>query len=196
MYNDIGTKLCSGSEVGIFNHEKIDCEDYINWNIDFIKVDNCYYMWDNATFANPENAMYSFAPNIRYVSIAGQTYSAAKDGIITGSCACVKDDYVTFIGTFDGTAPDHSPVGLRSSELVFEVEIDKPGEYDMTVSYATGKEEGIGRWLQIAVGNEVYFDEMLPSTTSPEIFTDSEVIKLKLISGTNRKAGEHTSFLF
>ena len=186
MYNDIGTKLCSGAEVGIYKHEKIDCEDYINWDIDFIKVDNCYYMWDNATFSNTGNAMYSYAPNIRSVCISGQTYSAAKDALITGSRAVVKDDYVTFIGTFDGTAPDHTPVGLRSSELIFEVDIDEPGYYEMTVSYATGKEEGVGSWLQIAVEDEIVFDEMLPSTPAPEDFTDSDVIKLKLFSGTNR----------
>ncbi len=186
MYNDIGTKLCSGNEVGIYKHEAVDCEDYINWDIDYIKVDNCYYMWDNATFANPENAMYSYAPNIRSVSIAGQTYSAVKDGLITGIRASVKDDYVTFIGTFDGTAPDHSPVGLMSSELVFEVEIDEPGYYEMTVSYATGKEEGIGSWLQIAVEDDVVFDELLPSTETSESFTDSDIIRLKLVSGVNR----------
>ena len=186
MYNDIGSRLCSGAEVGIYNHEAVDCKDYINWDIDYIKVDNCYYMWDNATFADPENAKYSFAPNIRSISVARKTYSAVNDGVITGSCASVKDDYVTFIGTFDGTAPDHSPVGIRSSELVFEVEIDEPGYYDLTVSYASGKEEGIGSWLQVAAGDEVVFDELLPLTDTPESFTDSEVIKLKLFSGINR----------
>ena len=186
MYNDIGTKLCSGAEVGIYKHEKIDCEDYINWDIDFIKVDNCYYMWDNATFADPENAIYSYAPNIRSITIAGSTYSAVNDADITGTRASVKDDYVTFIGTFDGTAPDHSPVGNRSSELVFEVETDEPGIYELFVSYATGKEEGVGRWLQIAVNSDVVFDDMLPETESPESFTDSDPIKLKLVSGFNK----------
>ena len=186
MYNDIGTKLCSGAEVGIYKHEKIDCEDYINWDIDFIKVDNCYYMWDNATFADPENAIYSYAPNIRSITIAGSTYSAVNDADITGTRASVKDDYVTFIGTFDGTAPDHSPVGNRSSELVFEVETDEPGIYELVVSYASGKEEGVGRWLQIAVNSDVVFDDMLPETESPESFTDSAPIKLKLVSGFNK----------
>ena len=179
MYNDIGTRLCSGAEVGIYGYEKVDCEDYIRWDIDFIKVDNCYYMWDNATFADPENAKYSYAPNIRSITLVGNTYQAVSDAEITGTRAQVKEDYVTFIGTFDGTAPDHSPVGLRSSELVFEVEIDEPNIYELVVNYATGKEEGVGSWLQIAVNDDVVFDEMLPSTESPETFKDSAPIKIK-----------------
>lgn len=179
MYNDIGDRLCSGAKVGIYGYEKTDCEDYIKWDIDFIKVDNCYYMWDNATFADPENAKYSFAPNIRSIYFAGKTYQAVSDAEITGTCAKVKDDYVTFIGTFDGTAPDHSPVGSRSSELVFEVEIDEPNIYELVVNYATGKEEGVGSWLQIAINDDVVFDEMLPETESPETFKDSAPIKIK-----------------
>ena len=179
MYNDIGTRLCSGAEVGIYGYEKTDCEDYIKWDIDFIKVDNCYYMWDNATFADPENAKYSFAPNIRSIYFAGKTYPAAGYADITGTCASVKSDYVTFIGTFDGTAPDHSPVGSRSSELIFEVEIDETGEYELTVTYASGKEEGVGGWLQVAVNDDVVFDEMLPDTGSPDTFKESAPIKLR-----------------
>ena len=179
MYNDIGTRLCSGAEVGIYGYEKTDCGDYIKWDIDFIKVDNCYYMWDNATFADPENAKYSFAPNIRSIYFAGKTYPAAGYADITGTCASVKSDYVTFIGTFDGTAPNHSPVGSRSSELVFEVEIDETGEYELTVTYASGKEEGVGNWLQVAVNDDVVFDEMLPDTGSPDTFKESAPIKLR-----------------
>ena len=179
MYNDIGTRLCSGAEVGIYGYEKTDCEDYIKWDIDFIKVDNCYYMWDNATFADPENAKYSFAPNIRSIYFAGKTYPAAGYADITGTCASVKSDYVTSIGTFDGTAPDHSPVGSRSSELVFEVEIDETGEYELTVTYASGKNEGVGNWLQVAVNDDVVLDEMLPDTGSPETFKESAPIKLR-----------------
>ena len=187
MYNDIGTKLCSGAEVGIYGFEKTDCEDYIKWDIDFIKVDNCYYMWDNATFADPENAKYSFAPNIRSIYFAGKTYPAASYADITGTCASEKSDYVTSIGTFDGTAPDHSPVGSRSSELVFEVEIDETGEYELVVNYASGKEEGVGGWLQVAVNDDVVFDRMLPDTGSPETFKDSAPIKLRFTeSGFNK----------
>lgn len=186
MYNDIGTRLCSGAEVGIYKHERTDCEDYISWDIDFIKVDNCYYMWDNATFANPENAVYSYAPNIRSITLAGKTYSAVKDSLITGTRACINDDHVSFIGTFDGTAPDHSPVGLRSSELIFEVTADKTDDYELVVTYATGKEEGTGAWLQVAVNDDFVFDSLLPETESPESFTDSSPVKIRLNSGINK----------
>ena len=186
MYNDIGTRLCSGAEVGIYKHEKTDCKDYIDWDIDFIKVDNCYYMWDNATFADPGNARYSFAPDIRSISVAGRSFSAVKDGNITGTLAYVKDDHVTFIGTYDGTAPDHTPVGSRSSELVFDVIVEESGIYDLTVSYAAGKEEGKGCWLQVAVNEDVYFDDLLPETLSPDVFNDSPVIKIKLAAGSNK----------
>ena len=41
MYNDVGSKLCSGLEVGTCGYEAIDTKDYIDWGVDFIKVDNC-----------------------------------------------------------------------------------------------------------------------------------------------------------
>ena len=185
MYNDIGTKLCSGAEVGIYGYEKVDCEDYINWDIDFIKVDNCYYMWDNATFAEPSNAKFSYAPNIKSITVDGWTLSAVKDGTITGTRAEVKDQYVTFLGTFDGTAPDHTPVGVRSSELHFEIDSDEDRTAELKVAYATGEEEGVGRWLQVAVGDVIFFDDMLPVTPDSETFSDSQIIKIDLKAGSN-----------
>jgi len=185
MYNDIGTKLCSGAEVGIYGFEKTDCEDYIKWEIDFIKVDNCYYMWDNATFANPENAKYSYAPNIKSIAVGGRIYDAAE-AVITGTRASVKDGYVTSIGTFDGTAPDHSPSGLRSSELIFDVEAAEDGMEDMHVTYATGAEEGVGQWLQIAAEDNIIFDSLLPATGSPEDFETSQSIPVNLKKGINK----------
>ena len=185
MYNDIGTKLCSGAEVGIFGYEKDDCEDYIRWDIDFIKVDNCYYMWDNATFADPSNAKYSYAPNIKSILAEGKILSAVKDAKITGSRAEIRGDYVSFIGTFDGTAPDYTPVGSRSSEVIFELESDTDKETDIIVNYATGEEEGVGQWLQVAVGNEIFFDDMLPATASAETFTVSDPIRILLKAGRN-----------
>ncbi len=185
MYNDIGTRLCSGAEVGIYGYEKVDCEDYIRWDIDFIKVDNCYYMWDNATFADPTNAKYSYAPNIKEIMIDGKKLNAAKEGIITGTRAEIKCNIVTNIGTFDGTAPDHTPVGVRSSELHFEVDSDAEKDADLIVSYATGEEEGIGQWLQVAVGDDMFFDEMLPVTPDSETFADSAPIKVHLKAGKN-----------
>lgn len=184
MYNDIGIKLCSGAEVGIFGYEKTDCEDYINWDIDFIKVDNCYYMWDNATFAAPENAKYSYAPNIRSITVCGRTIPAS-DARITGTRATLKGNYATFIGTYDGTAPDHTPARLQSSELVFEADAPEAGEYELAVCYATGEEEGVGAWLQVAVGDDLIFDDMLPATPSPEDFTLSSPITVRLEKGAN-----------
>ena len=185
MYNDIGTKLCSGAEVGIYGFEKTDCEDYIKWEIDFIKVDNCYYMWDNATFANPENAKYSYAPNIKSIAVGGRIYDAAE-AVITGTRASVKDGYVTSIGTFDGTAPDHSPSGLRSSELIFDVEAAEDGMEDIRITYATGAEEGVGQWLQIAAEDNIIFDSLLPATGSPEDFETSQSIPVNLKKGINK----------
>lgn len=185
MYNDIGTKLCSGAEVGIYGYEKADCEDYINWDIDFIKVDNCYYMWDNATFADPSNAKYSYAPNIKGITIDGRKMGAVKEGKITGTKAEVKCNIVTNLGTYDGTAPDHTPVGVRSSELHFEVDSDAEKDADLLVAYATGEDEGVGQWLQVAVGDEIFFDDMLPVTPDSETFTDSAPIKVHLKAGKN-----------
>ncbi|MBR4403983.1 MAG: alpha-galactosidase [Clostridiales bacterium] len=185
MYNDIGTRLCSGAEVGIYGFEKTDCEDYINWYIDFIKVDNCYYMWDNATFADPENAKYSYAPNIKSIEVDGVTYDAIN-AVITGTRAEIKDGYVTSVGTFDGTAPDHSPVGLRSSEIVFEIESDEDKNADIKITYASGAIEGTGQWLQVAVGENIWFDALVAPTQSTEAFTVSPAIQIRLTKGTNK----------
>ena len=185
MYNDIGDRLCSGAKAGIYGYEKTDCEDYIKWDIDFIKVDNCYYMWDNATFADPENAKYSYAPNIKSIEIDGVTYDAAS-AVITGTRAEIKDGYVTSIGTFDGTAPDHSPVGLRSSELIFDLEVSEDCIKELFVTYASGAAEGTGQWLQVAIGEKMCFDALLPPTQSQETFTVSPAIQVELEKGPNK----------
>ena len=96
-------------------------------------------MWDDATFSDRERVKYVFTPNIRKVSISSNksdiSLEAAKDGILRGEGAkvvnCAQGDYVTHIGTFDGTAPDRTPIGPESSELVFEVEVNQSGEYDL-----------------------------------------------------------------
>ncbi len=69
MYNDIGTNLCAGAFVGTCGFEETDAKSYIDWGVDFLKIDNCYYLWDNATFSNPENARYVFAPNIKGIEL-------------------------------------------------------------------------------------------------------------------------------
>ena len=145
MYNDIGTNLCAGAAVGTYQHEEVDARSYVDWGVDFIKVDNCYYMFDNATFSNPENARFTYAPNIRAIRLVpatesgdsdGMVLTAAEDGKITGAGAkliekSVLQDkkaegnteefipYASNIGTFDGTNTGTTPVGHMSGELVF-----------------------------------------------------------------------------
>ena len=135
MYNDVGSRLCSGLEVGTCGYEDVDVQDYVNWKIDFIKVDNCYNVWDNATFSDGANARFTFAPDIFGISIEGIGSIDAKDGTVTGSRAFVEGDRVTGIGTFDGTGPDASPVGLQSSELQFTVNAPEAGEFDFVIDY-------------------------------------------------------------
>lgn len=210
MYNDIGTNLCAGAAVGTCGHEKTDAKSYIEWGIDFLKVDNCYYLWDNATFSDAKNARYVYAPNIKGITLRGkdgeQRRSALSDGVLWGERAEKKEDYVTNLGTFDGTGPWASPVGERSGELRFTVEVPASGEYDMSVEYATDAVEGVGAWLQVALGEGesavLAFDGFLPETEVTMIekegdapdkkaeeriyhFAKSAPIKLSLRAGKN-----------
>ena len=193
MYNDIGTNLCASAAVGTHGHEIEDAESYIEWDIDFIKVDNCYYMWDNATFADPENARYSFAPNIKAVRLTGPDIDLMLERdswSVSGFRAHYEDGYLTGIGTFDGTGPDNKPIDLQSSELWINVEIPCEGEYQISVLYATGKEEGIGQWLQIKSPTDkdggLTFDGLLPETDTPTDFRWSEPISISLAEGANK----------
>ena len=193
MYNDIGTNLCAGAAVGTCGFEETDAQSYVDWGVDFLKIDNCYYLWDNATFSNPENARYVFAPNIKGIevrSVSGQSdfkkSIKATDGQLAGRGAFVKADYVTGIGTFDGTNTGTTPVGAMSGELIFDVEVPAAGEYELVVTYATGRVNGCGEWLQLAVEDEVYFDDLLVPTKSSEDFAESSVIKIKLCAGLNK----------
>lgn len=194
MYNDIGTHLCAGSAVGTCGYEDIDAKAYIDWGIDFLKVDNCYYLWDNATFSDATNAKYTYAPNIRSITVSGEkfekTLNAVKEGVLLGQCGSInKDNYVTNIGTFDGTNIGTTPVGDRWCELEFTVNAPAAGEYAIIVNYASGEEIGTGCWLQLAVGNADnetrYFDNLLPPTESTTIFKDSEEIIVSLNEGKN-----------
>ena len=190
MYNDIGTNLCAGAAVGTCGHEDVDARSYVDWGVDFLKVDNCYYLWDNATFSAGTNAKYVYAPNIKGIQVVGenfqQEYSAVTEGRLTGQGCRIKEDYVTNIGTFDGTNVGTTPVGVRSGELEFVVDAPTAGSYDITVIYATGEEVGIGSWLQLAVEEEVYYDDFLPATEKPESFAESAGIKVQLAAGPNR----------
>lgn len=190
MYNDIGSKLCSGLEVGTCGYEDIDTADYIKWGVDFIKVDNCYNVWDNATFSNPENARFTFAPAIRAVKVRldGTTwtreYLAAKDAEITGTRAYIEGEYVKGIGTFDGTAPDTSPVGEMSSELRFRIDAPSSSEYSFYIDYVPGCVEGMGEWLQIVVedgtGSKIYYhdDVVTPYPIRLQLSKGENVIRL------------------
>lgn len=194
MYNDIGTNLCAGAAVGTCGFEDVDAQSYVDWGVDLLKVDNCYYLWDDATFSDETNAKYTFAPNIRSITLTGNdvnlTLNAVKDGTLLGKGAFKhEDDFVSNIGTFDGTHADMTPVGDLSSELSFTVNVPTPGEYTVTVNYASAEEVGTGRWLQMAVGDleneKRYFDEMLPLTETKTTFTDSEEITISLTAGEN-----------
>lgn len=190
MYNDIGTNLCAGAAVGTCGHEDEDARSYIEWGVDFLKVDNCYYLWDNATFSAASNAKYVYAPNIRSVRVVSdkfeQIFFAAKDGKLTGLGCHAEKDYVTNIGTFDGTNVGTSPIGPRSGELEFDIMVPAEGEYTVYVTYATGEEPGVGSWLQIAVEEELYYDDFLSATSGKETFCESNGIKVFLTAGQNR----------
>ena len=201
MYNDIGTNLCAGAAVGTYLHEAVDAKSYIDWGVDFIKVDNCYYMFDNATFSNPENARFVYAPNIKGIKLVSKNSSdvilksAAKDGELTGKGAKLSSEdetaYATNIGTFDGTNTGTTPVGDMSGELCFSIDGDVigAGEYELYVEYATGREPGAGEWLQVAVDNEdgskLIYDDFLEATEGKEAFGWSKPISINVKSGKN-----------
>ena len=194
MYNDIGTNLCAGSAVGTCGFEDVDAKSYIDWGVDFLKVDNCYYLWDNATFSDEKNAKYTYAPNIRSITVFGEglnvTLNAVKDGVLLGQGAIMDSgDFVSNIGTYDGTHGGVTPVGDRWCEIGFIVNASVSGDYSVTVNYASGEEIGVGRWLQLAVGNVEnetrYFDHLLPLTDSTTTFIDSERINVFLNKGDN-----------
>ncbi len=187
MYNDIGTKLCSGLEVGTCGYEEEDAKSYVDWDIDYIKVDNCYYPWDNATFSDESNAKYVFAPKIKGIVIENDqekiSLQTSEDGRLTGEMGKVIDGYAVGIGTFDGTGPERTPIGSQSSELRFFVKPQNPGRYDLLVDCELGEEEGIGSWLQVAVEGEgaskVVFDDFYKFAPIPiEIGTTGATIRL------------------
>ena len=192
MYNDIGVRLCSSAYVGTCGFEDVDAKSYVGWDVDFLKVDNCFYLWDNATFSDKQNARYVFAPAIRSVRISGngfdRKYDALKEGEIRGGCIVKTSDCVTSIGTYDGTAPGPSPVGPRSGELVFRVCVPEAGDYKLEIEYATSREEGQGSWLQVAVGEKatkLSYDGFVPETPVRTVFETFSGITVTLEQGEN-----------
>ncbi len=193
MYNDIGTNLCAGAAVGTWGYEDVDAQSYLSWDVDFIKVDNCYYLFDDATFSDKTNARYVYAPDIRSITVSKGDFAismqAAKEGILLGKGAFVKKDYVTGIGTIDGTGPEMSPLGRTSSELAFRIMAPATGTYELTVDYAAGERIGTGSWLQVAVGegekSQVFYDDFLLAAQSGETFCTSKPIFITLQKGEN-----------
>lgn len=192
MYNDIGTNLCAGAAVGTCGHESTDAQSYVDWGVDFLKIDNCYYLWDNATFSNPANAKYVYCPNIKSITVTTGTMGTTlpiKNARITGQGVRLENDYATNIGTFDGTNTGTTPIGERSGELEFEIEAAETGKYTISVEYASGEEPGIGNWLQLAVGKGkntvIYYDNLLPPTKDKLTFEKSAPIEVELKSGKN-----------
>ncbi len=184
MYNDIGTNLCAGAYVGTCGFEREDAESYIEWGVDFIKVDNCYYLWDNATFSNAENAKYVYAPAIASITVAGHIFIAGKNISVIGNGIKTENTdgktYFTGIGTFDGTGPQQTPVGDESGELFIDVEVADYGEYELKIDCIAGTEPGRGSWLTVATGKgeelRIFYDDMYEGKPIPII----------LNAGTNR----------
>lgn len=193
MYNDIGTNLCAGAAVGTCGHEDVDAASYIEWGVDFLKVDNCYYLWDNATFSDGRNARFVYAPYIKSITVKGEgferKFSAVKDGVLQGLGGVKNEEYVSNIGTFDGTNTGTTPVGARSSELVFTACVPASGVYKIEVEYASAMEVGCGSWLQVAVGQAMNavmaYDAFLPDSPDKETFIVFGDIQAELKEGEN-----------
>lgn len=192
MYNDIGTNLCAGAAVGTCGHEKEDAESYVSWDVDFLKVDNCYYLWDNATFSKEENAKYVYAPAITKVSLCGDSFEAGINLATSGNgikTEKIEDEtFFTSIGTFDGTGPAQTPVGAESGELFFDVDVPSDGEYELTLRHVNGAKIGIGSWLQIATGegtgSRILFDDFIGDINSEKV--QETTVKISLSKGKNR----------
>lgn len=194
MYNDIGTNLCAGALVGTCGHEDIDAASYVSWDVDFLKVDNCYYLWDNATFSDASNARFVYAPMIKSISIKGienETFLAkfaATDAKTVGEGVRFEDGCALGIGTFDGTGPERTPMGSQFGELLFDVDVPCDGTYLLSVEYAAGEEIGIGSWLEIAVGvgnGYVYDDLVCERENADKTVRVLNGIELNLNAGNN-----------
>ena len=143
MYNDIGTNLCAGAAVGTCGHEEDDARSYIDWTVDFLKVDNCYYPWDNATFSNAENAQYVYTPIISKVTLRKDDFEKEY---------AVKE--TLGVGTYDGTGPEQTPIGKQSDEIHIKVNVPYQGEYNLTYDFKAAKEIGCGSFIQIKVDGD------------------------------------------
>jgi alpha-galactosidase len=41
MYTDLSTKSCTQNQPGLYGHEQQDCDSFVAWGIDYLKVDFC-----------------------------------------------------------------------------------------------------------------------------------------------------------
>lgn len=202
MYNDIGTNLCAGAYVGTCGFEKEDAASYIEWGVDFLKVDNCYYLWDNATFSNAENAKYVYAPYISGVTLTDlndsskvYSYTAGENIKVTGNGIKTEEIdgklYFTNIGTFDGTGPMHTPVGMLSGELELELNISEDADYLLTLDCITGCEPEKGSWVQVALSEgeslKMLYDDFY--TEPVKIHLEAQDKKLRIM---NHRRQENT----
>lgn len=173
MYNDIGTNLCGGAAVGTYAHEALDAVSYIDWGIDFIKVDNCYYMWDDATFADEKNIKFTYTPIIKAITLSdGETKIEEKYTYSAG------------LGTKDGTAPLHTPVGCLSDEIVIELKGIKEGSYVLTIDCEYKDAPETGKWIQVAVGQKeqsrhIFDDFAVDDDNTPNEFSLKVSVELK-----------------
>lgn len=184
MYNDIGTNLCAGAAVGTCGHEIQDGASYVEWGVDFLKIDNCYYLWDNATFSDSKNAKYVYTPKIQGIKIVGENFEKSllinsevisnitsvphfntDEIIVSGKGVKVSDNWVWNIGTFDGTNTGTSPVGDQSGELHFITSVPHSGIFTLKLIYESGEEVGCGKWVQIGIKNQsadiIQFDNFI-----------------------------------
>ena len=60
------------------------------------------------------------------------------------------------------------------------------GLFQLTIDYATTKKNGIGEWIQVAVGEKIFYDYFLPPTDSEQSFTSSAEIIIELKAGSNK----------
>ena len=203
MYNDIGTNLCAGAAVGTCGHEKEDAQSYVDWGVDFLKVDNCYYLWDNATFSNAENAKYTYAPAISKITVVGNGYkkeftayvniSEKGNGLKTESINGRL--YIKGIGTFDGTGPQQTPVGDESGEIYIDVEVEE-GEYTIGLDCAMGAEPDKGNWLQVAIneGSETkYLFDGVPTEYSIKAYLPKGNHRIRFM---NHRRQENTLYSY
>lgn len=194
MYNDIGSNLCAGAAVGTCGHELEDAKSYVNWGVDFLKVDNCYYLWDNATFSDAKNAKYVYGPKIRKICITAsdeviseKEFSEEEFMQATNQCG---------IGTYDGTGPERTPIGSQSEELVMEVVAPATGMYEISMDCTCGEEVACGSWIQVKVESDETGNKEAEKGVSEENcvktmpiyddFVNHESIKIKLEKGKNR----------